>query len=117
MRARGSGDNVDALKNDTDMTENKDCEKAVECRLRKGIEALGGLCLKYTSGITAGYPDRLCMMPGGHSFWVELKTKGQKPRPLQLMCHRRLQALGFLVLVIDTADKVDKLLEELRDDL
>ena len=37
----------------------------------------------------------------GRAFFVELKTKGKTPTPLQQHEHETLRALGHTVLVID----------------
>lgn len=82
-------------------------ETAIEIKLKKKIENIGGRCLKFISPGTAGVPDRICLFPGGKVFFVETKAPGKKPRPLQEKRHRELRQLGFKVLVIDTEDDID----------
>ncbi|MDV6239876.1 VRR-NUC domain-containing protein, partial [Trueperella bernardiae] len=36
-------------------------EHAIEQHLKKAVEAIGGLCWKFTSPGTAGVPDRICI--------------------------------------------------------
>jgi len=50
------------------------------------------------------------MIPKGALYFVELKRPSGKPRRLQTSVHRLFEKLGFHVYVIDTKDKVDKLL-------
>jgi len=76
-------------------------EKAIEHHLVDEVTARGGLCLKFSSHTTTGYPDRLVLMPGGRCCWFELKSKGMKPTRLQRLRHDELRALGFRVYVID----------------
>ena len=48
-------------------------EREIEAFLRQKIKSAGGLCLKFVSPGWAGAPDRLCLLPGGKIFFVELK--------------------------------------------
>lgn len=82
-------------------------EKALERLLCERIRALGLLCLKYSNAQASGYPDRLVVLPGGSVLWVELKSKGQKPRKLQTERHKELLALGHGVWVLDERDLVE----------
>ena len=50
-------------------------EKAIERYLSDSVKELGGICLKYSNPGMAGYPDRICLLPGGVTIWVELKSK------------------------------------------
>src|SRR6218665_863910 len=52
-------------------------ENAVEQRLRKRVEALGGLCLKFTSS-RSGVPDRIVILQGPTIF-VQVKTPNKLP--------------------------------------
>lgn len=60
-------------------------------------------------------PDRLVLLPGGHTHFVETKAPGKKPRPGQAREHARLFKLGFSVMVLDTKDAVDRFIEKRRD--
>lgn len=98
----------------------KESEKTLEARLVREIEARGGMALKYTSQFHRGIPDRICLMPGGVAFFVELKSTGQKPTKLQDHAMDKLEKLGFSTRVIDSTESLDRLLrvldraEELR---
>lgn len=81
-------------------------EKVVERALVNRIETMGGLCLKFLPSFLSGFPDRICLLPRGRVYFVELKKPGEKPRKLQLYWHEKLKQLGFSVLVIDNTDKV-----------
>lgn len=82
----------------------RDGEKYIEKRLVEEISKRGGLCVKLTSSI--GLPDRMCLLPEGAVIFIEVKSKGQKPRKNQLIIHNRLRLLKFRVLVIDSYDKL-----------
>ena len=88
-------------------------ESTVEKRLKRGIEALGGTCEKFTSPGTRGVPDRLIMLPGGRIIFVETKAPKKVPNPLQAKDHERRRKLGCDVRVIDTVEKVDEFLKEI----
>lgn len=84
-----------------------DSEKAIERLLVKLINQKGGLCIKLLTNQFIGLPDRLCLLPGGLLAFVELKTTGQKPKPIQIYVHNRLRSLGFRVEVIDTLQGIE----------
>ena len=46
--------------------------------------------------------------------FVEVKAPGQRPRPLQVRRHSQLAELGYVVLVLDDPDRVDKVLDEIE---
>lgn len=86
-------------------------EKAIEAYLVKRVKAIGGICLKYSSASVTGYPDRIVMLPGGITFWVELKSKGQHPEKRQEIRIDELRAIGQRVEVVDSKEGVDSVLE------
>ena len=90
-----------------------DREKDIESYLVRQVEKLGGIALKYANGVQAGYPDRFCLLPEGKTFWVELKRKGESPRPLQLVRIRKLRKLGATVYVADSRERIDELIGEM----
>lgn len=79
-------------------------EKVIERKLVELVKANGGMCIKLLCDQLMGLPDRLCLFPGGKVAFVEVKTTGKKPRPVQVYMHDRLRALGFKVEVIDTVE-------------
>lgn len=91
----------------------EESEKSIETYLVRKVKSAGGLCLKFTSHVETGYPDRLLLMPGGRLAWVEVKSKGRKPRALQSLRMGELSRLGFSVRVADSKAKVDAILEGL----
>ena len=81
-------------------------EKYMEHLLCKGVKELGGKAYKFVSPNCRGVPDRLCVLPDGRIFFVELKSAGKKPSPLQEIEIKRLRELGQEVLVIDNIEGV-----------
>lgn len=90
-------------------------ERDIEQYLRDQVKAAGGWAPKWVSPGNSGVPDRLVILPPGRTIYVELKAPGKKPDPLQLVQHRRLQALGCDVQVIDSKVQVDDLLSKWRE--
>ena len=86
-------------------------EKIIERKLVVQVKRRGGLCPKFVSPGSDGMPDRLVLLPGGKLAFVELKAPGARPRPLQLMRHAQLRALGFSVFVIDDPADIHRMLE------
>lgn len=84
-------------------------EKEIEQKLKKKIEKLGCLCLKFESPGFTGVPDRIILMPGGEVVFVELKAPGQKERPRQEYVQQLLRNLGFIVIsAVDSKDKINQ---------
>ena len=89
-------------------------ERDIEAYLRDQVKAIGGIAYKFVSPGSAGVPDRLVLLPGGRAVFVELKAPGRQPTPLQLRQQRRIQDLGFTVLVIDSKEEVDEFIKGVR---
>ena len=95
----------------------KQSEKDTEKLLIQQVEALGGMCRKYQSEGIRGVPDRICIMPHGLVYWVELKSEGDNPTPPQIREHARMRYLGHNVYIVDTKEKVNLLIEGIDDEL
>lgn len=89
-------------------------EKVIEQKLVQQVRADGGIAPKLTSPGFDGMPDRIVLLPGGHMAFVEIKSSGEKPRPLQLSRHKLLCGLGFKVYVLDDERQIGGLLDEIR---
>ena len=109
-------------------------ESTIEAHLVKRVKELGGECRKVTWPGRRGAPDRLVMLPPVHhprwdgtlvpaalawaeawtkpaaTIWVELKAPGLKAEPHQLREHKRMQAMGQRVVVVDSIEGVEALL-------
>lgn len=82
-------------------------ETAVENYLDKQIRRIGGRTIK-VAPLVKGNPDRLVQIPFGRMYLVETKTSIGKASPAQLVWHDRSKAMGHVVHVINTRDKVDR---------
>lgn len=89
-------------------------EKLIEKKLVTAVKRVGGLCPKFTSPGFDGVPDRIVILPNGHIGFVEIKTTGEKMRPLQVMRKRQLERLGFLVYCLDHPDQIGEILNEIQ---
>lgn len=87
-------------------------EKAIERYLTDSVKTLGGICLKYSNAGMVGFPDRLCLLPGGATIWVELKSKGESPKAIQQVRFSQMAKIGHWVYICDSKEKVDEVLDE-----
>lgn len=88
-------------------------EKAIEQKLVKQIKELKGLCLKLSCPGFAGIPDRLILLSGGKIGFVEVKRKGENPRPLQVSRHKLLRSLGFKVFILDDERQIKEIIKDI----
>lgn len=89
-------------------------EKEIEKKLVSAVKMLGGICPKFTSPGFDGMPDRLVLLPNRKFGFVEVKTSGRKPRPLQVARHKLLRKLGFQVYVLDDMNQIGGILNEIQ---
>ena len=89
-------------------------EKTIEHKLTIAVKNMGGIAVKFVSPGFDGMPDRIVLIPGGYMGFVEVKSMGCKPRPLQLARHRLLRGLGFKVYVLDDEQQIGGILDEIR---
>lgn len=92
-----------------------DSEKDIEFKLVQEVKARKGMCIKLLCDQLTGLPDRLCLLPGGKIAFVEVKTTGKKPKPIQAYIHSRIRLLGFRVEVIDTIEGVEDFIKSLTE--
>jgi len=81
-------------------------EKLLEKKLREEVKKLGGLALKFSSSTYTGMPDRIVLMPGGKTYWVELKTTGKNLKANQKGRVKILEKLGQEVYVVCTEEQL-----------
>ena len=75
---------------------------------------MGGWAVKFWAVNLAGFPDRIVLMPRGRIWFVEMKTTGKNPTPIQRLMHTKLQDLGFEIRVISTDEQLLNFLNELK---
>lgn len=89
-------------------------EKYIERKLVDEVRRRGGICPKWVSPGFDGVPDRIVLLPGGRIGFVEVKSPGKKPGPLQLSRQRLLRRLGFPALILDEEEKIGEVLHEIQ---
>lgn len=75
-------------------------ETIIDKYLKRAVEEAGGIIVKMHTVTNAGLPDRLIHCRG-MTFYVELKTTGERPTNLQIEMHKRLKAQKIEVFVLD----------------
>ena len=91
-------------------------ESEVEKRLCSRVKnELYGRALKFISPGFNGVPDRIVLVPMGRIYFVETKAPGKKLRKLQRWVKDLIQNLGFVVLRIDTVEKVDIFIRQVQE--
>lgn len=88
-------------------------EKHIEQRLVKSVKSLGGIAPKLVCPGFDGMPDRMILLPEGHIGFVEVKSPGKVPRPLQAARHRMLRNLGFKVYVLDDEKQIGGIIDDI----
>lgn len=89
-------------------------ESAVEAKLVKGVKTIGGRAYKFISPGNNGVPDRLVVLPGGRTFFVELKTDRGVLSALQKNQIATLEMLGAQVHVLYGVGDVERFLQRAR---
>ena len=89
-------------------------EKDIERKFVAEVKRRGGICPKWVSPGFDGMPDRIALLPGGKSGFVEAKAPGEKSRPLQASRHALLQRLGFRVYVLDDPAQIGGIIDEIQ---
>ena len=88
-------------------------EIVIERQLAMAVKKMGGMAVKFVSPGLDGVPDRIVLLPDKKMAFVELKAPGKKLRPLQEKRRSQLEALGFPVYVIDGAEQIGGVLDEI----
>ncbi len=84
-------------------------EKDVEGYLKRQVkDKLNGLALKFVSPGFNGVPDRIVLLPGARIVFIETKAPGKKLRKLQNWVCNKIREFGFVVLRIDTKERVNQ---------
>lgn len=90
-------------------------EKTLENKVKKEVQKIGGIALKFFSLSFTGLPDRIVLFPGGKIKFVEVKAPGKRPSPRQEFIIGWLQSLGFEVWVIDSDVKIQEFIKSCQN--
>jgi hypothetical protein len=87
-------------------------ESAIEAWMARAVRSRGGLCYKWVSPGTTGVPDRIVILPGGRTIYVELKTEVGRLSEIQKHIHTELRKRGADVRTLYGLDQVKAFVEE-----
>lgn len=90
-------------------------ESTIEARLVREVKKRGGLCYKFVSPGSPGVPDRIIILPGGRTVYVELKTEIGRLANVQKWQIDELKKRGADVRVLKGMDQVLAFLKEVDD--
>ncbi|QIG63220.1 hypothetical protein ARB25_31 [Bacteroides phage ARB25] len=90
------------------MKKDETSEKVFERELSKYVDDSGGMAVKLLSQFIKGLPDRMFLLHGGVVIFVEFKSTGKRPTKIQSYIHAKIQALGFLVYVVDSVESYEE---------
>mgnify|MGYP003661949867 CR=1 FL=1 len=87
-------------------------EKDIEAKVGYWCKKNNVLYIKFSPMGSRGWPDRICIFPGGFHVWLELKRKGKTLRKMQVYRAEQLTDQGAITI---WADDADECIEELQD--
>ena len=85
-------------------------ERDIERHLVARCKAHGVACWKWVSPNNRAVPDRL-LLHNGEWWAIELKAPGRKPTKLQQVVMNEITRHGGRVMVLDSKEKVDELIQ------
>ena len=90
-------------------------EKDIERRLGERLKELGCLYYKFVSPSTPGVPDRIVILPGGKTIYVELKTEAGRLSSVQKRQIARMRERGADVRTVRGMGEAKELLREVKE--
>lgn len=90
-------------------------ESAIERKFEEKVsKQLDALVWKFVSPGTAGVPDRLVILPGGRTIYVELKRPGEDLRKLQVYRKKQLEQRGHTCVKVDNMFEIDLFIQGVK---
>ncbi|MNW50866.1 VRR-NUC domain protein [compost metagenome] len=89
-------------------------ESLLERRLVREVKRIGGLAPKFVSPGNNGVNDRLVILPGGITVYVEMKAPGKPLQPLQENWKLKLLKRGHRHYKLDSVEDIDRFIQEVR---
>ena len=83
-------------------------ESEVERYFVWAVQRAGGRTWKFTSPSNRGVADRIACLPDGSTWFVELKTRGGRLSPLQVLFSEQVLELKQKYAVLWTKEQVDQ---------
>lgn len=75
-------------------------EESLEAKCRGIAHEVGGLFFKMNPSGIVGVPDRVVILPGGRTVWVEFKAPFGRLSPVQKAVHAEFEKRGHKVHVV-----------------
>lgn len=91
-------------------------ESELEKYLVKEIKRIGGQAPKWVSPGNRGVQDRIVILPGGRTIYVEMKAPGKQLKPLQVRWAKILRNMGHQVYKIDSVKDIDRFITEVSQE-
>lgn len=92
------------------MSTDNPLEREVEAYLVRRAKAAGWLIYKFVSPNNRGVPDRLAILPGGETVYIEVKRRTGRLSALQDLMFQRFKQQGATVFVVRSREEVDVLI-------
>lgn len=92
-------------------------ESTLERLLVREVERIGGLAPKWVSPGNRGVPDRLVILPGGRTIFVEMKATGKPLEPLQRKWRKTLMSMGHRHYKIDSHEDINRFIAEVSQEI
>ena len=89
-------------------------ERDIERYFTNKAKAADWLVFKFSSPQVRGVPDRLAILPGGETVYIEVKRRTGKTTKLQDLMIGRIRKQGARVYVIHSKEQADTLIAVLE---
>ena len=89
-------------------------ESQLEQKLVNAVSRIGGAAPKWVSPGNTGVPDRIVILPGGKTAFVEMKAPGKALAPMQKEWAAKLESLGHKVYKIDSLAGIDSFIADCK---
>ena len=89
-------------------------ESEIERYFNWAVQRLGGRTYKFHSPNNRGVSDRIACLPGGETWFVELKAPRGRLSPLQRVFLDEIKGLGCNYEIVWSKEDVDEWLEKVK---
>ena len=91
--------------------------KNIEAHLVRSVRHIGGVAYKFTSPAQRGVADRVVCLPGGSTWFVELKAANGRLSPLQRVFAQDMERLRQRYVCLWSREQIDEWIAEVRNGL
>lgn len=90
-------------------------EKQIEAAVCKYAKEKGFEVYKFSSPNRVGVPDRMFIGAYQRAFWIEFKSEGKEPTPVQEREAGRISSKGFAVYLCDNVEQGKEIIDSEAD--